>query len=92
MIFLPTYLLFSLSDKKTRGESLGVSISTTEDSATACAWLTRFKSIDGKCLKDNKTDVDRIACTKKSNFFQGRCPVFNDQLEFQYSDIPCYNG
>lgn len=76
-----------------RGESLGVSISTTEDSATACAWLARFKSIDGICLKENITDAATIiACHKRDNFFQGRCPVFNEQLDFQYSDVPCYNG
>jgi hypothetical protein len=72
---------------------LGVSISTTEDSVTACAQLTRFDSIDAKCLEENITNPDTIiACYKKNNLFQGRCPVFNDKLEFQYSDIPCFNG
>ena len=96
-------ILFFILDKLSKGETLGISISTTEDSVTACAPLTNgFPRINGPCY--NTTNGEQInyydiensfnskLCADNKNFFLGRCPVFTENLEFNYSEIPCYTG
>ena len=82
-------ILTTISDNGSKGELLGVAISTTSNSVTACASMTRFKSIHRNCLTDPTASK---ACIYRRNFFLGRCPVFNDDLNFQYSEVPCYQG
>ena len=88
------------------GELLGVSISTTEDSITACAPLAYgFLNKNPKCY--NKTtgesydpftlpnpannDVSKD-CYQNRNMFLGRCPVFTDESTYKYSETPCYQS
>uniref|UniRef100_A0A7M5XGG6 Uncharacterized protein n=2 Tax=Clytia hemisphaerica TaxID=252671 RepID=A0A7M5XGG6_9CNID len=72
----------------TEGESLGVTISTTENTVTACASMTRFKPTNQACVDDPESK----SCLFRRNYFMGRCPVFDEDLKFKYSDIPCYKG
>jgi len=93
-LYIITLILVCIHlDNGSKGELLGNSISITNNSVTTCAQFTRFKSLNPNCLNKSITDADVIIdCIWRKNYFQGRCPVFNDKLEFQYSDVPCYNG
>ena len=93
----------SFLDTFSRGETLGISISTTEDSVTACATLShRFISFKEPCYDTiNSTprnyfnlsdDSDSKRCASRMNYFMGRCPVFTEDLKFNYSEVPCYIG
>ena len=101
--YFVSVLTFFILDKLSKGETLGISISTTEDSVIACAPLTNgFPSFNGPCY--NKTTGEHISyldiensfnsnlCAARKNYFFGRCPVFTENLEFNYSEIPCYTG
>ena len=77
-----------MTDYASDRELLGVSISTTENTVTACAPMTRFNATNPACI----TNPENKACLFRRNYFMGRCPVFGEDLKFKYSDIPCYNG
>ena len=95
-----------IRDRSSKGEALGISISTTEDSITACASLThRFINFEEPCydtvnLKPrsyfdivyDEDEGNSSKCAARSNYFMGRCPVFTEDLKFNYSEVPCYIG
>ncbi|XP_066930869.1 integrin alpha-V-like [Clytia hemisphaerica] len=91
-------------DQTLKGEALGISISTTDNSIIACAPLAHgFRIKNGKCFNEtsqsfidpytlNTTNKLAKSCYSRRNYFMGRCPVFTDETSYKYSEVPCYQN